>query len=282
VLGAGGVLGIVLAGPILEHLSYHWLFWIPLVVAVGSTAAAYLVVPDRRAERTGGVSYRSAVLLGGWLICLLLGVSEGPAWGWSSGRVVGLFAGGVVLVLAWIAAEQRARTPLVDLRMLRGRGVWTTNVVAVLVGWGMYSGFVLLPEHAEAPASAGGFGASVATAGPYLVPWTFAVALASAVSGRLSALFGSRMPLIIGCAISTAGFVWLLDQHDHPVADHRRVLRPRRGHRLRLRVDGQPRHRECRHGADGGRDGGQHPHAHGRRRRRHPGRGDRPRRDARA
>ena len=216
VLGAGGVLGIVLAGPILEHLSYHWLFWIPLAVTVGSAAAAFLVVPDRRAERSGGVSYVSAALLGGWLICLLLGVSEGPAWGWSSGRVAGLFAGAVVLVLAWIGAEHRARTPLVDLAMLRGRGVWTTNVVAVLVGWGMYSGFVLVPEHAEAPVSAGGFGASVAAAGLYLVPWTFAVALASAASGRLSALFGSRMPLIIGCAISTAGFVWLLDQHQHP------------------------------------------------------------------
>jgi MFS family permease len=216
VLGAGGVLGIVLAGPILDHLSYHWLFWIPLAVTVGSTAAAFLVVPDRRAERSGSISYVSAALLGSWLVCLLLGVSEGPDWGWSSGRVVGLFAGAVALALAWTAAEGRARTPLVDLAMLRGRGVWTTNVVAVLVGWGMYSGFVLLPEHVEAPASAGGFGASVATAGLYLVPWTFAVALASAASGRLSTLFGSRMPLIIGCVTSTAGFAWLLGQHDRP------------------------------------------------------------------
>ena len=216
VLGAGGVLGIVLAGPILDHLSYHWLFWIPLVVTVGSTAAAFVVVPDRRAERSGSISYLSAALLGGWLVCLLLGVSEGPDWGWSSGRVIGLFAGAVALAAGWAAAEGRARTPLVDLGMLRGRGVWTTNVVAVLVGWGMYSGFVLLPEHVEAPASAGGFGASVAKAGLYLVPWTFAVALASAASGRLSTLFGSRVPLIVGCATSTAGFVWLLGQHDHP------------------------------------------------------------------
>jgi MFS family permease len=216
ILGAGGVLGIVLAGPILDHLSYHWLFWIPLVVTVGSTAAAFRVVPDRHAERSGSVSWLSAVLLGGWLVCLLLGVSEGPSWGWSSARVIGLVAGAVALALAWVGAEQRAATPLVELGLLRARGVWTTNVVAVLVGWGMYSGFVLLPEQVEAPTSTGGFGASVAKAGLYLVPWTAAVALASAASGRLSALFGSRLPLIIGCAVSTAGFVWLLGQHDHP------------------------------------------------------------------
>ncbi len=130
--------------------------------------------------------------------------------------MVGLFVGAAVLALAWIAAEQRVRTPLVDLQMLRGRGVWTTNVVAVLVGWGMYSAFVLVPQQVEAPASAGGFGASVATAGLYLVPWTFALAIASSVSGRLSARFGSRLPLVIGCVVSTAGFVWLLDQHDQP------------------------------------------------------------------
>ncbi|HEY3614770.1 MAG TPA: MFS transporter [Gaiellales bacterium] len=216
ILGAGGVLGIVLAGPILDHLSYHWLFWIPLAVTVGSTAAAFRVVPDRRAERSGDVSWLSAALLGGWLICLLLGVSEGPSWGWSSVRVIGLFAGALALALTWFAAEGRAATPLVDLALLRGRGIWTTNVVAVLAGWGMYSGFVLLPEQVEAPASAGGFGASVARAGLYLVPWTAAVALASAASGRLSALFGSRVPLIVGCVVSTAGFAWLLGENDRP------------------------------------------------------------------
>jgi MFS family permease len=216
ILGAGGVLGIVLAGPILDHLSYHWLFWIPFAVSVASTAAAFWVVPHRPAAHSGGVNWLSAALLAGWLVCLLLGVSEAPAWGWVSGRVLGLFAASAALMLAWLATEARARVPLVDLRMLRGRGVWTTNVVAVLAGWGMYSAFVLVPQQIEAPRSAGGFGASVATAGLYLVPWTFAVAITSAVSGRLSSLFGSRLPLIIGCAVSTAGFVWLLDQHDRP------------------------------------------------------------------
>ena len=52
VLGGGGVLGIVLAGPILQHLSYHWLFWVPLVVVVASGIAAYLVVPDRPGRAT--------------------------------------------------------------------------------------------------------------------------------------------------------------------------------------------------------------------------------------
>jgi MFS family permease len=80
----------------------------------------------------------------------------------------------------------------------------------------MYSAFVLLPEYVEAPRRAGGFGASVAAAGLYLVPWTVAVAIASTISGRLSARVGSRVPLVIGTAGSTVGFVWLLLAHAHP------------------------------------------------------------------
>jgi EmrB/QacA subfamily drug resistance transporter len=216
VLGGGGVLGIVLAGPILQHLSYHWLFWVPLVVAVASLVAAFLVVPDRPGQRSGGVSWPAALLLAGWLVCLLVAVSEGPAWGWRSGRVIVLFASSVLLLLAWINTEERSRVPLVDLRMLRIRGVWTTNAAAILVGWGTYSAFVLIPEHVEAPTRMGGFGASVATAGLYLVPWSGALTIASSLSGRLSSRFGSRVPLIIGTALGTAGFAWLIAQHDHP------------------------------------------------------------------
>ncbi len=216
VLGGGGVLGIVLAGPILQHLSYHWLFWVPLVVVVASGIAAFLVVPDRPGHRSGDVSWHAALLLAAWLVCLLVAVSEGPIWGWSSGRVIVLFASSMLLLLAWIKTEERSRVPLVDLKMLRIRGVWTTNAAAMLVGWGTYSAFVLIPQHVEAPISSGGFDASVATAGLYLVPWTGAVTVASALSGRLSARFGSRVPLIIGTATATAGYAWLIVQHAHP------------------------------------------------------------------
>jgi EmrB/QacA subfamily drug resistance transporter len=216
VLGGGGVLGIVLSGPILEHLSYHWLYWLPLVVTSASLVLAYRVVPARPGRASTGVGWAAAPLLAGWLVCLLVGVSEGPAWGWLGVRVLGLFGLAIALLVAWAATERRARTPLVDLRMLKIRGVWTTNAAALLAGWGMYSAFVLLPEYVEAPRRAGGFGASVAAAGLYLVPWTIAVTIASSISGRLSARVGSRVPLVIGTAGSTVGFVWLLLAHTQP------------------------------------------------------------------
>ena len=128
ILGIGGGLGIVLAGPILQHLSYHWLFWIPLVVTVISTAAAIVFVPESTLRAPGNIHWLGAALLSGWLVALLLAVSEAPTWGWGSIKTIGLIVLGVVLAVFWVRAESRARHPLVDMKMMRlpasGRPTW--------------------------------------------------------------------------------------------------------------------------------------------------------------
>src|SRR5208283_5162058 len=86
----GGGAGIVLAGPIVNHLDYHWLFWIPLVITVIAAVCAHLFVPESPVRTPGRISWLAAVLLSGWLVALLLGVSEAPSWGWGSPAVIGL------------------------------------------------------------------------------------------------------------------------------------------------------------------------------------------------
>jgi MFS family permease len=94
-VGAG--LGIVLAGPIVAALDYHWLFWLPLILTVVATVAAVLFVPESPVRTPGRISWLPAVLLSGWLVALLVALSEAPVWGWGSGRVIGLLAVAVVL-----------------------------------------------------------------------------------------------------------------------------------------------------------------------------------------
>src|SRR3984885_9174659 len=76
ILGIGGGLGIVLAGPILQSLDYHWLFWIPLVVTVIATAATIAFIPESTLRAPGSVHWLGAGLLSGWLVALLVAVSE--------------------------------------------------------------------------------------------------------------------------------------------------------------------------------------------------------------
>src|SRR5947208_8904478 len=75
ILGIGAGAGIVLAGPIVDNLSYHWLFWLPLVVVVVADVAAVLFVPESPVKTPGRVNWIGGLLLSGWLVCILVAVS---------------------------------------------------------------------------------------------------------------------------------------------------------------------------------------------------------------
>jgi EmrB/QacA subfamily drug resistance transporter len=210
ILGIGGGLGIVLAGPILQHLSYHWLFWIPLVVTAGSAVAATVLIPESTVRAAGNIHWLGVVLLSSWLVGLLLAVSQSSRWGWGSGKTIGLIVLSVVIAAIWVRAESRTRHPLVDMTMMRLSGVWTTNAAALLLGFGMYSAFVLIPQFVQTPKSTGyGFGASVSQAGLFLVPTTIALLIVSPLGGRLSNVVGSKVPLVLGSIVTTIAFVVL-------------------------------------------------------------------------
>jgi len=217
ILGIGGGLGIVLAGPIVDALSYHWLFWLPLVLVVVATIGTVLFVPESPIKSPGRINWVGALLLAGWLVCLLVAISQGSQWGWGSARTVGLFAGAAVLLVAWVVNELHADEPLVDMAMMRIRGVWTVNLAAFLVGAGMFSSFILLPEFTEMPSGAGyGFHASVTQAGLFLLPSTVAMLLVSPLAGRLANRVGSRVPLILGSLATCLSFAFLAVAHSQP------------------------------------------------------------------
>jgi EmrB/QacA subfamily drug resistance transporter len=214
IMGIGGGLGIVLAGPIVEHLSYHWLFWFPLLAVVAAAVGTAFLVPESPVKTGGRIDPLGAVLLGGWLVALLVPVSEGPTWGWTSPRTLGLLVLSGVLFVAWVAAESRSKAPLVDMRMMRVRPVWTTNLAAFVFGFGMFASFVLVPEFVELPPKDGfGFGASVTQAGLFMLPATMGMLVAGPISGRLSSTVGSRVPLMLGALVSCLGFVVLAAAH---------------------------------------------------------------------
>ena len=176
----GGGIGIMLAGPIIQNLNYHYLFWIPLVPVLIRARRDLAVGAGVPVLSPGKVNWLGAILLSGWLVCLLLGLSEAPTWHWLSVRVIGLFAAALVLMLLWVRAESRSSEPLVDLKMMRVRGVWTVNLATVLIGFGMYNAFVLIPSSSRrrrrrATAS----GPSVTQAGLFLLPETSLMMLVS-------------------------------------------------------------------------------------------------------
>jgi EmrB/QacA subfamily drug resistance transporter len=214
IFGIGGGLGILLAGPILENLNYHWLFWIPFVATAIATVLTLVLVPESPIRAPGDVFWAGAVLLSAWLVALLLGISKAPDWGWGNPKTLGLFVVAAVVAVLWIRAESKARHPLVDMAMMRLRPVWTTNVATFLLGFGLYCAFVLIPQYVQAPASTGyGLGASVTQAGLYLLPATIGLVIFSPVGGWLSKRTGSKVPLVVGMIVTTLAFVVLTFVH---------------------------------------------------------------------
>jgi EmrB/QacA subfamily drug resistance transporter len=211
-IGAG--LGIVLAGPIVEAFDYHWLFWLPMILTVAAAVLAVLVVPESPVRNPGRISWPPVLLLSGWLVALLVALSEAPDWGWGSGRVLGLLAAAVVLALVWVFAELRAATPLIDMTMMRQKGVWTNNLVALLIGVGMYATFAFLPEFVQTPSIAGyGFGASITKSGLMLLPSTVTMFATGMFVGKLTRRLGGKVLVIAGCLIGAVAMSILAFAH---------------------------------------------------------------------
>src|SRR5438132_10162697 len=170
-LGIGGGAGVVFAGIVTENLSYHWLFWFPLGIIVFTAYLTRRYIPESPVKTPAQINYRAAALMTLGISGVLLAITQTNSWGWGSPKTLSLLALGSVLIAAWVLEELRSREPLVDMRMMAIRGVWTTNAVAFLIGVGMYSSFVLLPELVQEPASTGyGFCASVTRGGLVLLP----------------------------------------------------------------------------------------------------------------
>jgi EmrB/QacA subfamily drug resistance transporter len=207
IFGVGGGLGIVLAGPIVDHFSWPWLFWFPLMLIGIALLGVLFGVPESPLRTPGRLDVIGAGILSVSLAALLLAISKGSDWGWGTGRTIGLLAVGLVALVVFVLTELRVREPLIDMRLIAVRGVWTTNLVGLTFGFAMYGSFLLIPTLLELPAITGyGFGKSVSAAGLFLLPSTLMMMVFGPVSGILERRYGPKLPLILGAILETAAF----------------------------------------------------------------------------
>jgi EmrB/QacA subfamily drug resistance transporter len=212
--GIGGGVGLVVAGVLVDHVGVAWIFWLSVVATVIAALATWRYVPESPVRVPGRIDWAGGALLSGALVPLLLGVSEGNSWGWTSAGVLGLFAAAVVVSVAWVWWEWRAPDPLVDMRLMRRRPVWTTNIVGLAIGFSMFGSFVLIPQLVQtSPAAGYGFAATVTASGLFLLPSSVVMLFAGPLSGALGTRFGSRLPLTLGSIAAGGGYFWLAALH---------------------------------------------------------------------
>lgn len=207
--------GIVLAGPIVTGLGYHWLFWSPFIVTGVAAVVAYFVVPESPVRTPGRIPVTPALLLSGWLVALLVALSQATKWGWLSFEVIGLVVLAIILAAVWIMVEVRADVPLIDMEMMRLPGVWTTNLVALLIGTGMYASFAFLPQFLQTPSTAGyGFGATVTESGMLMLPTAIGSFITGLIATPIARRIGPKTVVVLGSLIAAIGMFLSAFRHD--------------------------------------------------------------------
>lgn len=201
-LGAGGAIGLPLAGLLAQVADWHLLFWVSAGMSVIAIALAWILVSESPVRAQGRFDFIGTIGLSTALICLLLGISQGAVWGWTSGRTVGTFLASAAVFAVWTVYELRTTAPLVNLRASARPMVLLTNVTAVLVGVAMFTSFLLIGQLLQAPRATGyGQGVSTLVAGLCMAPIGLAMLVFAPISARLSAARGAQTTLLAGCVI---------------------------------------------------------------------------------
>jgi EmrB/QacA subfamily drug resistance transporter len=216
--GIGGAIGLPLGGLLVDQASYHWIFWLSAAMGVATTITTIKFVPESPVRTPGKVDLLGAAILAAGLSGVLIAISRANQWGWTSGRTVGLVAAGLAVLVGFVFYERRHPAPLINMRTLARRPVLTTDLATLLVGFGLFGTFILIPQLAELPKGGDvGLGLNATEAGLLMAPGGLMMLVVAPIVGRLGERIGSKPPLIAGCVLAAAGLLGMAVAHDHAV-----------------------------------------------------------------
>jgi len=206
-LGVGGALGLPAAAFIADRWDWHILFWTSAVLGAVAFVLVLLIVPESKVRTGGRFDLVGSLGLSAGLVSLLLTVSKGGDWGWTSGTTLGLGAAAIVILLAWGFWELKAKQPLVDLRTTAKPQVLFTNLASIALGFSMFAMSLVLPQLLQLPTQTGyGLGKSMLTVGLVLAPQGLVMMIMSAASAKVTKAKGPKVTLMIGALIVASGY----------------------------------------------------------------------------
>lgn len=207
-------IGYPLTGIIAGLTGFRWAFWFAALFVLSAIVVVIKVIPNGPDEQAVNAPFDAlgATLLAFGLGSLLLGISEGPRWGWGAPSTIGVLLVSVILLAVWIRVELRSEHPLINLHVFRNGEVLLANLTAIGLGAAMYIGLSLASLVAQAPASTEyGLALPVFWAGFVMFP----LSVGSFTANRLVRRLGHKMSLAtllpVGAAVMAAAgtLLWL-------------------------------------------------------------------------
>ncbi|MFL5839735.1 MAG: MFS transporter [Thermoleophilaceae bacterium] len=205
IAAGGAAVGLLMGGVLTDALSWEWCFFVNVPIGIGAILAALRFVPESLAEkRPDTVDIAGAVSVTGGLVVLVYAIVKAQAWGFGSGRTLGLGAVAVALLAAFVLTERRSKAPLVRLGIFRNRSLTGANTVMLLVAAGLFSMFFFATLYLQDV-----LGYSPLKAGLAFLPVTVGIIVGAGVAQQGIRTLGARLQTVIGIGTATVGMFLL-------------------------------------------------------------------------
>jgi EmrB/QacA subfamily drug resistance transporter len=199
----GAVAGVLLGGVLTDALSWEWIFFLNIPVGIAAFAVTPLLLGESRDEEARSFDIPGAVLVTSGLVVLVYAITQANEYGWASAETIGLFAGSVALLAAFIGWEARASQPLMPFAIFRLRTLVGANVAGLILGTALFAMFLMLTLYMQQVL---GYSAMKTGVGYLAVAGTAIVW--SAVAAQLVTRVGVKPVLVAGMSLLTAGLVY--------------------------------------------------------------------------
>src|SRR3990170_7835308 len=143
--GVGAAAGVLFGGILTDFLSWEWIFFVNVPVGVAALILTPFLLSESLDKHGQGFDALGVILITSALVLLVLGITQGQSWGWTSGKTIAVFVASAILHVAFLAWEQRQRDPLVPLSIfVRLQTLTAANIVGFVLGTALYSMFLML------------------------------------------------------------------------------------------------------------------------------------------